>query len=125
MHKKIVLYIFMIYLANILRVNCAWAQEQKPAPEAGGFLRDPFIAMVSEGQLNQPEQIGPSLEQLLLPMTLKGVMVRDGKSVAIINEEIVVEGQIWHNLKVGRIDKESVTLSYEGKSMRLAMKEEK
>lgn len=125
---KILLLAVIIYFANI-KINLLWAQGQENKEEerqeegTSRFLRDPFVYLVDESKLKPLGEEDVSLEKVLFPMVLRGVMVQEGKAVAVINEEVVTEGQTWHNFKVERIDKDGVTLSYQGKSLRLAMKE--
>ncbi|MDP1853629.1 MAG: hypothetical protein Q8L26_05460 [Candidatus Omnitrophota bacterium] len=123
----ILLLALIVYFANI-KTNI-FAEEQKEEKKreekaevigVDKVLRDPFVSLLGDDRLKKPDK---EIEIAMFPMALRGLMVREGKAVAIINEEIVTEGQIWHNFKVEDIDNTGVTLSYEGKTFRLIMKE--
>lgn len=118
----------IIYFTDI-KINLLWAQGQEAQEEerqdegTSKFLRDPFVYLVDKSRLKSSGEEDSSLEKVLFPMVLRGLMVQEGKAVAVINEEVVTEGQTWHNLKVERIDKDGVTLTYQGRNLRLVMKE--
>lgn len=126
--SRLLLFIFVVYFADI-KSNLIWAQpeearkEESPEKVSRKFLRDPFVYLVDESRLKPSGKDDSSLEKVLFPMALRGVMLQEGKAVAVINQEVVTEGQVWHNFKVEKIDKDGVSLSYQGKSMRLVMKE--
>ncbi|MEK6714616.1 MAG: hypothetical protein AABY43_01045 [Candidatus Omnitrophota bacterium] len=126
--SRLLLFIFVVYFADI-KINLLWAQGQEDKEEerqdegTSKFLRDPFVYLIDESRLKPSAEEDSSLEKVLFPMVLRGVMVQEGKAVAVINEEVVTEGQTWHNFKVERIDKDGVTLTYQGRNLRLVMKE--
>lgn len=124
---SVLLFVFVVYSANIKANIFAEEQEEKKTEEkaevidTNKFLRDPFVSLLGEEQLKKSDD--KEIEIAVFPMALRGLMVREGKAVAIINEEIVTEGQIWHNFKIEDIDNTGVTLSYNGKTIKLIMKE--
>lgn len=125
--STLLLFGLIFYLAA--GIPFSRAEEEKPKEEKAPlaqdeFSRDPFVSLLREEDLRQSGSADLPLDALLFPMTLKGLMMKKDKAVAIINEEVVREGQIWHDLKIEHIDKEGVTLGYQGKSLRLVMKEE-
>lgn len=132
-YKKILLLVaFIIYFGSIITVNLNAADSAREIWEGGDkgggvVLRDPFISImdiinIKEG-MNGQKTKDPLDEIPLFPMALKGVMLQEFNSVAIINEEIIREGQIWHDFKIESIDSQGVTFSYMGKILRLTMRE--
>lgn len=125
--SDILLLALIVYFANIkTNIFAEEQKEEKKAEEkteiigAAEVLRDPFVTLLGEDRLTKSDK---EVEIAMFPMALRGLMVREGKAVAVINEEIVTEGQIWHNFKIEDIDNTGVNLSYKGKTFRLTMKE--
>lgn len=76
--------------------------------------KDPFVSIVD---LQEEATVRQKLD--LSNVVLKGIIYSSSKSVAIINEELVMAGDNWAGYKVERIDKDNVTLSDGEKSYQL------
>lgn len=81
--------------------------------------KDPFASIVD---LQEEAAVRQKLD--LSNVVLKGIIYSSSKSVAIINEELVMAGDNWAGYKVERIDKDSVTLSDGEKSYQLSLPED-
>ena len=81
--------------------------------------KDPFASIVD---LQEEAAVRQKLD--LSNVVLKGIIYSSSKSVAIINEELVMAGDTWAGYKVERIDKDSVTLSDGEKSYQLFLPED-
>lgn len=81
--------------------------------------KDPFVSVVD---LEEEAAVRQKLD--LSNVVLKGIIYSSSKSVAIINEELVMAGDNWAGYKVERIDKDNVTLSDGEKSYQLSLPED-
>ena len=81
--------------------------------------KDPFASIVD---LQEEAAVRQKLD--LSNVVLKGIIYSSSKSVAIINEELVMAGDNWAGYKVERIDKDNVTLSDGEKSYQLSLPED-
>lgn len=122
--KNILLLVVMACFVNIIDGTIFAEEKEEIGLKVDDLLRDPFVCIIDIDKIRYQPDKGPSVRMPLFPMVLRGLMVQEGNSVAIINEEIVTEGQTWHDLEVVRIDDAGVTLSYRGEDLRLVMKEE-
>jgi hypothetical protein len=125
-HKvvKILLLAVIVYFVNIRISTLNAAEKEKSAQEDAGSLRDPFISVIDVKTTKGVPAKEREIKMPSFPMVLKGVMLQAGNSVAIINEDIVKEGQIWRDFKVERIDSQGVTLNYRQEILRLQLQEE-
>ena len=136
--SKILLLAVIIYFATIRISNLSAAEDK---PEGNGLatdsqsrelgaqgedfvLRDPFTSIIDLDKVKyQPSVEARAVKMPSFPMELRGVMIREENSVAIINEDIVVEGQIWREFKVERIDSKGVTLNFMEEILQLKLKQ--
>lgn len=81
--------------------------------------KDPFVSIVD---LEEESAVRQRLD--LANVVLKGIIWSSSRSVAIINEELVMTGDDWAGYKVERIDKDSVSLSDGEKSYQLFLPED-
>jgi type II secretory pathway component PulC len=81
--------------------------------------KDPFVSIVD---LEEESAVRQRLD--LANVVLKGIIWSSSRSVAIINEELVMAGDDWAGYKVERIDKDSVSLSDGEKSYQLFLPED-
>lgn len=79
-----------------------------PGPEG----RDPFIALVDEqGQIRTDFQ-KPSLDTLIPQVTLLGISKVGDTFYALIDGELLKEGQVFRGLTIESINENKVTVSY-------------
>jgi len=96
------------------------------------FNRDPFVSLVGiESYLSQikltpddyadlPPGLPVKAKQKASPFTLSGtIKSKDGESSAIINGQVLQEGDLIEGYKVTKIEKKSVTLTSNNKVIRL------
>lgn len=122
--RKILSLAITFYFVSIIFSN-SYADEKEKLSIVweGQLVRDPFVSIVDVDKLKY-QQAGATEEKIpIFPMELKGIMLKNGKAVAIINEEVVREGQIWHDFKIEHITKQGVTLSYKSESLKLELKD--
>ena len=81
--------------------------------------KDPFASIV-----DLQEEVAVRQKLDLSNVVLKGIIYSSSRSVAIINEELVMAGDTWLGYKVERIDKDNVTLSDGEKSYQLSLPED-
>ena len=122
---KILLLAVVLYFGN-MNIPILKAQEPDADKNGNGSLaaedsiRDPFVSIVDLEKIRYQGK-GVSQDIPSIPMALKGLMVGKSGSVAIINDEIVTEGQIWHDFNVEKIDQHGITLNYKDKTLRLEL----
>lgn len=113
-------------LLYIVICNAAYTQETYIYDSRG--KRDPFVSLVSVVVVPPPEEkkIIESLEDIVsiedarLYVRLQGIAHdASGKKVAILNGEMVKEGETIGHLTVKRIFKNEVTLSVDKKEYKL------
>jgi hypothetical protein len=81
--------------------------------------KDPFVSII-----DLEEGAGVIQRLDLSTVVLKGIIYSSIRSVAIINEELVMAGDNWAGYKVERIDKDSITLNDGEKSYQLFLPED-
>ncbi len=101
-HNKVkFLLLFFILFFIIIRINSGlFAQERKP--------RDPFVSLGDKIRLSQEAN---DISTLPYPIVLNGIIWTENLPIAILNNEIVQEGETWRDFKVEKIEKNKVILS--------------
>lgn len=118
MNKKFVLILLLIILlisfVQYFVARFIYAEE----------IRDPFVSLGDK--IEAADKLGGVLH-LPYPIVLKGTLYSKNKLVAIINNNIIQEGQKWQDFYVAKIEKGKVTLEWRGKKIEifLSPKEEK
>ncbi len=115
---------FIICLLYIVICNAAYTQETYIYDSRG--KRDPFVSLISIVPPPEEKKIIESLEDIVsiedarLYVRLQGIAHdASGKKVAILNGEMVKEGETIGRLTVKRIFKNGVTLSIDKKEHKL------
>jgi hypothetical protein len=98
------LLFFVLYFIIIQINNNLSAQEKKP--------RDPFLSLGDKIKLSQETK---DTSVLPYPIVVNGIIWTEHLPVAIINNEIIQEGEVWRDFKVEKIEKDKIILS-RGKS---------
>lgn len=113
----------LIIIASLLKFNFIFAQDEEPFIYNDKGRRDPFFPLVDEhGKYRLDSGLPYSADQL----NLSGILWDpQGKSSALINDEIVPVGESICGFKIVDIAKDSVTLSKDGRefTIRLSKKE--
>lgn len=104
----------LIFLLTLCAVCFCFAETQE--------IRDPFVSI--SDKMIPPNRGDQESVQLPSPMILKGTLCSKNGLVAIINDDIVKEGQKWHDFYVIKIEKEKVFLEWRGKKFELRMNAE-
>ena len=90
--------------------------------------RDPFVPLLtSEGQRIRPPGVDEE-EMLIGPrgMTLQGIVFAPGgESYALINGQVVRQGDVINKVKILKIEPNAVTILVEGHSHRLTLRQPK
>lgn len=118
MNKKFILILSVIIglvgFTQNLAVRFTYAEE----------IRDPFVSL---GDKIESAQKLEGVLHLPYPIVLKGTLYSKNKLVAIINNNIIQEGQKWQDFYVEKIERGKVILEWRGKKFEifLSPKEEK
>ena len=89
---------------------------------AGEAPRDPFVSLGDKMELTQkPEE---SIH-LPYPLVLKGTLCSKDSPAAIINGEILKEGQNWRDFSIVKIEKSKVSLEWQGKRFEIFLDSDK
>ena len=104
MSRKIIFQQSLLILLTIIAVNFAFAQE--------GEGRDPFVSLGDK--ILAAQSLGGTL-LLPYPIVLKGTLYSKNNLVAIINDDIIRQGQRWKDFYVVKIERAKVTLEWRGK----------
>ena len=80
--------------------NSLFAQEQK--------LRDPFLSLGDKIRLAQGAK---DISVLPYPIVINGIIWTENLPIAVINNDIVQQGEVWRDFKVEKIQKDKVVLS--------------
>jgi hypothetical protein len=81
-------------------------------------LRDPFAS------LGDKISVGALLDQAVLlpyPIVLKATLCSKDKVLAVLNDEIVKEGDRWNDFYVAKIEKEKVILEWKDKKFQILL----
>jgi hypothetical protein len=97
---KFFLLSFIIFFIIIIITINLFAQEKK--------TRDPFLSLGDKIRLSQETK---DISILPYPIILNGIIWTKNSPIAIINDEIVQEGEVWRDFKVEEIQKNKVILS--------------
>lgn len=111
MSKQLKVYIVILISSYVVHVPNLRAQEQE---------RDPFVSIID---LQEQEIKAEKIKVDLSNVVLKGIIWSNSRAIAIINEELAMLGDNWGGFKVESIDKDSVTLTREGRSYKLFVEE--
>lgn len=94
---KILLLFFILFLIMIRNTLFAQGEED----------RDPFLSFSDKIILSQKAQ---DLSTLPYPIVVNGIIWSEKIPVAMLNNDIVQEGQTWRDFRVYRIEKNKVIL---------------
>ncbi len=98
------------------------------APAAADYesagLRDPFVPLADEHGLRSDIFQSGAAGELPINLQIMGILSSGGSAMAIINGEVVKEGDLIDSVKVEKIDDISVTVSYENKIYKLMLRKE-
>lgn len=111
-HNKVKFFLlFFILFLIIIRINSGlFAQEKKP--------RDPFLSLGDKIRLSQEAN---DISTLPYPIVLNGIIWTENLPMAILNNEIVQEGEVWRDFKVEKIEKNKVILSQRGSQFEIPL----
>ncbi len=98
-HSKIRILLLFLTLSLIITSNILFAQQGGP--------RDPFFSLGEKIKLSQKTE---DFSSLPYPIVVNGIIWTEKLPVAILNEDIVQEGQVWRDFKVDKIEKDKVIL---------------
>lgn len=86
--------------------------------------RDPFVPLVDEQGLRK--DLYQSSDAMALPVKLHimGILWSEDAPMAIINGEVVKEGDIIEDMLVEKIEKDAVSINYQNKVYKLLLREE-
>lgn len=104
---------FKIFLAIISFISFTYAQEPEP--------RDPFVSLGDKMGLTPEAQ-----EEVRLPysVVLKGTLCSKNIFVAIVNDDIIKQGQKWRDFYVAKIERNKIVLEWEGKKFEIGLSSE-
>jgi len=97
---KFFLLFFVLCFIIIQIYNYSFAQGKK--------LRDPFLSLSDEIRLSKETK---DIYTLPYPIVVNGIIWTENLPVAIINNDIVQEGEVWRDFKVEKIEKDKIILS--------------
>jgi len=81
-------------------------------------LRDPFVSL---GDKMEAAQKSEGTFRLPYPIILKGTLCSQNKVAAIINNDIIKEGQKWQDFYVAKIEKGKVILEWRDKKFEITL----
>jgi hypothetical protein len=96
--KYKILLLFCLSLSIINNNNLAFAQKEEEQ-------RDPFLSLADKIKLGDT-----SSNILPFPVVLSGIIWTKDMPVAMVNNEIVQQGEDWQGLKVEKIEKDKLIL---------------
>ena len=82
---------------SIITFNSAFAQEKEQ--------RDPFLSLTDKIKLNEFRG-----NILPFPAVLSGIIWTKDKPLAVVNDEIIEQGQEWQGFKVEKIERDRLIL---------------
>lgn len=88
------------FVLSFIINNNLFAQEEK--------LRDPFLSLGDKIRLAQEAK---DISVLPYPIVINGIIWTKNLPIAIINNDIVQQGEVWRDFKVEKIEKDKVILS--------------
>ncbi len=89
--------------------------------------RDPFIPLLDpDSPTGIRIEFAPPAQKIGLPleMTLRGILQRDKERYAIINDDVVQEGDNMGDVKIKRIEKDRVTVGYREREFVIFLRKE-
>jgi hypothetical protein len=87
--------------------------------------RDPFIPLIDESGNLRKNFTKPSQDSMLPKVSLMGISKVGDVFYAIIDGELVKEGQVYKDIKIQKIDADKVTVSYLDREFELEWETEK
>lgn len=103
---KILLLFFILFL--IIIRNALFAQGEED--------RDPFLSFSDKIILSQKAQ---DLSTLPYPIVVNGIIWTEKIPVAMLNNDIVQQGENWRDFRVYRIEKDKVILKWENRKFEI------
>ncbi len=103
-------FILMIFIFCIIINIKSFAQKR----------RDPFVSLKDRTQVERNGRV-----KLPYPIKLEGIMCSKEAALAILNGEIVKEGEKWREFKIEKIEKDRVILSWGDKKITIFSTPEK
>lgn len=107
MSKRPLLILWMI----VILISFTYAEE----------LRDPFASVGDKMTFTQKPQ---GEVKLPYPVTLRGTLCAKNAFVAIVNNAIIKEGQMWQDFYVAKIEPGKVILEWHSKKFEIALSPE-
>jgi len=104
-------FILLIFVSYIIIINVNANANNK---------RDPFVSLKDKAEAEKEKE----KVKLPYPIKLEGVMCGETTSLAILNGEIVKEGEQWREFKIEKIEKDRVILKWGDKKIVLTSKKE-
>ena len=102
--------LFIVCLMNIINLACLANL---------GAERDPFVSLGEVMQAKEEEVIN-----LPYPVILKGTLRLGNNLVAIVNDDIIKEGQKWKEFYVVKIERAKVILEWKNKNFEIVVSQD-
>lgn len=129
--SKTVTIFFIAAFINSLFINHLFAIEGQTSEEPirrhveyqAGDLRDPFKGHdkeEKEQEIEEPQEAPQEPTEPLPSLTIQGIVWGGSIPQAIINDKIVKVGDMIGSSKIIKIDKDGITLLYEGRQYNLS-----
>ena len=105
-----------LYCKNILFIVCLMIIINLSSLAILEAQRDPFVSL---GELMQAKE--QEIVNLPYPITLKGTLRLGNNLVAIVNDDIIKEGQRWKEFYVVKIERAKVILEWKHKQFEIVL----
>ena len=89
-----------------------------------GARRGPFVPLADENGMRRNLSQSGAEGELPVKLQIMGILASEGSAMAIINGEVVKEGDSIGDVKIEKIDEKSVSVNYQNKIYKLMLREE-
>jgi len=85
-------------------------------------IRDPFVSLGDKLEITQKKE---EVIQLPFPVVLKGTMFTKNNFVAVVNDDIIKQGEKWKDFYVAKIEPGKVVLEWKNKKFEIGLSPKK
>jgi hypothetical protein len=109
----------------LLFLNTFLVTGQDPSPGTDAGMRDPLIPLIDENGKLRENFEKPSAENINTNIVLTGISQINGVFYALLDGELLKEGDMIKELMIQKIQSDKVILSFKDKTFEIALEPEK